>query len=105
MAGSQARRAAKASRLTRPGRYRSGVSDAPPASTSPPAARARPSRWRRDSWATTEWPADHAKAGTRPRPPEDLGGDRSRPRATFSRVAHDAIGVVWVESWPGGQKT
>jgi hypothetical protein len=25
-------------------------------------------------------------------------------RATFSRAVHDAIGVVWVESWPGGQK-
>ena len=24
---------------------------------------------------------------------------------TFSRVARDAIGVVWVESWPDGQKT
>src|SRR5207244_1288042 len=34
----------------------------------------------------------------------DLRGDQSGSRATFLRVAHDAIGVGWVESWPGGQK-
>ena len=43
-------------------------------------------------------------AGTVRRPPGDLRGDRSGCRGTFSRVAHDAAGVVWVESWPGGQK-
>ena len=44
-------------------------------------------------------------AGALRRRPGDLRGDRSGCRVMFSRVAHDAIGVVWVESWPDGQKT